>query len=125
MTQHRETREAARAALALLQREFPDAVLTEVRLMYRVGERHDNNMPSQNWAEVEWTVQVGNDRACGHSPEAAIAYLRRDLELKVTLRGSAERIVAVLREIPETDCGHQHVLHEVQCLLERGRRERR
>ena len=109
-------------ALVWLQREFPDARLTQVELSVRLGERHDGR-PSESWCDAWWTVQVGNDKAGGDSPEEALSALRRDLVVKAQIPQHAERVAAILRELPEERFHRSgsDVLEAAMALLEKER----
>jgi len=111
-------------ALAQIQCEFSAAELTDVRLEYRMGERHDH-CPSQSWTETQWSVQVGNDHGRGASMDEALAELRKEIGIKAQIPERAERIAAILREIPDEAFARYHVVGAAQELLEKERRERR
>lgn len=100
-------------ALARLQSEFPDATLTEVRLEFRAGERHDNGDPSRTWFEVSWRLQVGNDHGDGESFEEALLKLREEVSLRAMLPEQVERVAAVLR-------GLQGSYHDISSVVMRA-----
>lgn len=113
-------------ALALVQREFPDALLTEVRLEFRMGERHDHpDRPSESWLKLEWTVQVDNGRESGATPTEAIAHLREEQARRAQVPGYAERIASILREVPDVGFSRSDVLMAVQNILDKGRQRAR
>jgi hypothetical protein len=105
-------------ALAWLEKEFPGAALYEVRLEFRFGERPGVTDSSASWVNVDWYVQVNNDRACGDSLELAGADLRKRLALKVQTSERATRIAEILREIPRKGFERGNALDEAQRLLE-------
>lgn len=111
-------------ALALVQREFPEATLTEVRLQFKTGERHDHG-PSETWLELEWTVQVGNERESGKTPEEAIAAVRHEIANKAQIPGRADRIAAILRELPNEGFLRTSVMMAAQNLLDEERQRAR
>jgi len=109
--------EPLKEALAQLQREFPDASLTEVRLEFRTGERHDD-MPSESWFATTWRVQVGNECGYGDSLENALVELRKELGIKALVPDRAQRLAAILREIPERGFERHTALSAAQAILE-------
>jgi hypothetical protein len=115
-----EPRVKLTAALRAVQQEYPEAKLTEVRLEWRVGERHDHG-PSKVWDEYRYTVQVGNDRGSGSSVEEAGLNLREERSRRAQVPSYAERIAAILREVPDEGFMRHNVLEAVQGLLTKGR----
>jgi hypothetical protein len=109
--------EPLKDALAQLQREFPDESLTEVRLEFKKGERHDN-MPSESWSETTWRVQAGNEHGYGDSLENALVELRKELGIKALVPDRAQRLAAILREIPERGFERHTALSAAQAILE-------
>jgi len=109
--------EPLKEALAQLQREFPDESLTEVRLEFRTGERHDDR-PNQSWSETTWRVQVGNDHGYGDSLENALVELRKEIGIKALVPDRAQRLAAILREIPERGFERHAALSAAQAILE-------
>jgi len=112
--------EELKKAHETLRAEFPDAKLTEMRLEFRVGERHDLQ-PSEEWSVLSWSVQVGNEHGSGASPFEAIAEVRKELDRQYRRPGYAERIAAILREIPDDGFERVHTLGLVQDLLNKER----
>jgi hypothetical protein len=115
-------REPLKEALTELQRQFPNALLTEVRLDFRAGERHDGR-PSETWTHLTWTVQVENEHGHGGSFDEAVAKLRVDIEGKARVPQLAERIADILGEVSgEQEFFLRHdVLRAVQELLDQRR----
>jgi hypothetical protein len=119
--------EQLRWELGLLKQEFPDAVLYEVRLEFRLGERTDHPGMTQidrNWNNTSWTIQVGNERESAASIAQAFAALREALALKAQRPTLAERIAAVLRDIPEEGFEREHVVMAARAILEKERGQR-
>ena len=110
-------------ALTQLRSEFPDALLSEVRIEFRLGERHDHG-PSEEWLTTDWTVQVGNDHGRGKSLNEALVELRHELHVKSLIPSRAERIASVLREIPEEGFERHFALDAANSILEKERRIR-
>jgi hypothetical protein len=113
-------------ALALLNREFPDAKLVEARVEFRSGERHgETHGCARNWTnEPTWTLQVNNDRESHSVLSEALAALRATLARKVQVPGLAERVAIILREIPTEGFVRSEVLEAAQRLVDLERRER-
>jgi hypothetical protein len=118
--------EQLRWELGLLKQEFPDAVLYEARLEWRLGERSDHPgiVMERAWSREFWTFQVDNETASGGSFVEAIAELRERLALKAQRPTFAERVAAVLRDIPEEGFERDHVVMAARAILEKERRGR-
>lgn len=108
------------AARELLQREFPDASLVEARAELREGVRDDHGPAS--WSEVCWTVQIMNMHGHGESLEEAVAELRKEAERLAQVPSYAERLAAVLREIPDERFARDTVMRAATELLDGERR---
>ena len=113
--------------LASLRQEFPDSTLREVRAERSLGERSPSAPEvaygsEQSWDKMTWTVQIGNERAHGDSMEIALAELRENLRLEALRPEYAQRVAAVLREIPNERFERIHALGEAQRLLDEERR---
>lgn len=116
----RQHRTPLHDAFATLRAEYPEAKLSEVRIEFRLGERYDHG-PSESWLSTDWTVQVGNEHGRGFSLDAALANLREEMRVKSLVPTRAEKIAAVLREIPEEGFERYHALDEAQRILEAER----
>jgi hypothetical protein len=119
--------EQLRWELGLLKQEFPDAKLYEVRLEYRLGERTDHPGLTQierEWSDTSWTIQVGNERESAASVAQAFAALREALARKAQVPAFAERVAAVLRDVPDAAFEREIVVMAAREILEkeRGRR---
>lgn len=112
-----------RDALLLLRKEFPDAVLLEARLEFRLGERSDLGA-AQTWKDVSWTIQVNNDHESADSLEGALADLRVRLDHKAKIPSLAERVAAVLRDIPDEGFERENVIMAARAILDEERRGR-
>lgn len=114
-----------RAALAALRREFPGEALYEARLEFRAGERHgETHGAARSWSETWWTVQVNNERASGEALEEVITEMRETRARRKRVPGFAERVAAILREIPAEGFQRDDVLRAAYELLARERRGR-
>ena len=109
------------AARSMLQREFPAASLVEVRAELREGVRLDPG-PMESWSEVSWTVQVMNQRGSGASLDEAVVELRKELERMAQVPARAERLAAILREIPDEAFALDDVICAARELLAAERR---
>lgn len=114
-------REPLEEALARLRQDFSD-VCFEVRLEFRAGTRSDLPVTSTSWSTYDWQVQVGNDRGKGDSFENAVADLREKRARKALIPGRADRIAAILREIPDYH-DRNMAIDAAQCVLDKERRE--
>lgn len=117
-----EPNEYVKDALAVLRREFPDAKFYEARLEFRARERSGISGASlSQWAEATWRIQVRNDSATADTLVAAVAELRAKIAEKALVPGRAERIAAILREVPDEGFGRNDVLDAARVMLERER----
>lgn len=109
--------EILHAVSGSLRQEFPEATLTEARVEFRIGERHDNGDPSEEWSVLSWTVQVSSDHGSGGSPEEAIEHIRKKRAISLQTPKYAERIANVLREIPDEPFARSNAIEAAQRLL--------
>jgi hypothetical protein len=112
------------SVLAQLREEFPYAVVYDARLEFRLGERSDLGDPTQRWNETIWTIQVDNLSESADSLEQAFADLRATLARRAQVPERAERLAALLREIPDEGFERENVVMAARAILEkeRGRR---
>jgi hypothetical protein len=118
--------EVLEEALALLKKEFPYAVVYDARLEFRLGERSDHPgvEMERSWSREYWTVQVDNESAHEDSFDGALVELRRRLKVKAQVPERAERLAAILREIPDDGFEREHAVMAARALLEKERRGR-
>jgi len=118
--------EVLREALALLKKEFPCAVVYEARLEFRLGERSDHPgvEMERSWSRQCWTIQVDNESVYEDSLDGALTELRRRLKVKAQAPERAERLAAILREIPDEGFERNDVVMAARALLEKERRGR-
>ena len=118
--------EALGDALAMLKREFPYATVYEARLEFRLGERsdHPGMEMERSWNKVDWSIQVDNESVHEDSLDGALAELRRRLKVKAQVPALAERLAAILREIPDDGFEREQVVGAARALLEKERRWR-
>jgi hypothetical protein len=119
--------EQLRWELGLLKQEFPDARLYEVRLEFRLGERTDHpglTHIEREWSNTSWTIQVGNEHESADSIAGAFAQMRTRLGRNAQVPALAERVAAVLRDVPDEGFERENVVMAARALLEkeRGRR---
>lgn len=124
MSESRSTRDKLSTALALLMQEFPESKLTEATLTFSMGERHDHG-PSETWSRVEWNLQSGNERAHGESFDGALERLRQSIHVNLQIPQHAERIAAVLREIPDVDFVRERAVMAAREILNKERQRGR
>jgi len=114
----RETR--LRECLATLKAEYPTDRLFQVHMGSSLGERHDG-VGDEEWHTVRWEVQVGNDHGSGDTPEGAVEDLRQKLATKALIPGAAERVAAILSELPESGFVRDEVARVAMDMVRRRR----
>ena len=103
--------------LAALKAEYPTGRLFQVHVGSSLGERHDGI--DEDWHLELWEVQVGNERGSGDTPESATEHLRRKLAIKGLVPGAAERVAAILSELPESGFVRDEVVQVAMDMLRR------
>jgi hypothetical protein len=104
-------------ALVRLRQEFPGESLYEVTVRVQKGER--SGIEREKWGGVSWEIRLSSDTEYGATLEVAIAkvYKRRAAEAQIPAR--AERIAAILREVPSEGFDREHVVMAARAILNR------
>lgn len=112
-----------KGAESYLRREFPADVLTEVRIEFRSGERHDQGS-SEEWYVMQWGVQAGNEQAVARTLEDAVKKVKEMRGAKMTTLEVAKRIAMVASELLQDGFARSEALHLAQNILSQEARRR-
>lgn len=121
-----ESRTDLREAIAYLRREFPGEGLYEARLEYVLGERDECELTERykvekQWTRASWRIQVGNDSATADWLSDAVDRLYERRAQKEMVPALAERVAAILREVPVEGFARREVIDAAERLIERER----
>ena len=86
--------------ITILKEEFPDAKVWSAGVTVSAYERIDLKVPEAR-SEVGWDVQVDSEHGRGKTLDEALVELRQRIAFRATVPGLAERLAAVLRELPD------------------------
>lgn len=105
--------------LCSLRADYPTASLFDVQVRFGLCERDDSIQ--DDWHTVHWQVQVGNEHGSGDTPKSAIEDLRQQVASKALVPGAAERVAAILSELPEAGFTRDEVTQVARDMLRRRR----
>ena len=111
-------------ALAWLRQEFPGETIYEATVSVRKGERSDHPGVAgleREWSDVTWKIQVSGDSEYGSTLENAMAKVRRRRVVQSEVLERAERIAAILREIPDESFDRERVVMAARTILDNER----
>lgn len=115
------TNETMQAALSTLECAFPGEPLYEVRVEFMFGHRSDGPEP-ETWRRAHWSLQITNEHEGGDTVAEALEKLRSRRALKAEAPGRAERVAAILREVPDVAFAREEVVMAARNLLDQERR---
>lgn len=111
-----------KSVLAELQQEYPADQLFEAKFSLAVGARSDVPPSPRKWVEQRWGVQVGNVSCYGETPAEARESLRTEREHMAKVQPVAERLAAVLADLPDRGLFRQSAIDAAFRLLLKAER---